>query len=257
MVIDLNKFVELEDDERGMVMDYIQLLQNNDVEGLKKYLKKHKINEKIKGKSLLHWAAHMNNEEFSRLLISQGADVNEKDSFSRTPLSTSCYSGLYEMTKLLLQNGAIIDMACMEWAYNGWDGSVQSEILQLLQEHGWINLYLDDLRSIPVGFIGARTVEEALSIMEKNKIHMLSLDHDLGMDSDGNLLKTGYDLVKYICESGVRPANKVYIHTDNVVGRENMYQTLLAAQKRGFIDDDIEIYHYSITENKYENLAGR
>ncbi len=26
---------------------------------------------------------------------------------------------------------------------------------------------------------------------------------------------------------------KIYIHTDNVVGRENMYQTLLGAQRRG------------------------
>ncbi|WP_343076318.1 hypothetical protein [Pullulanibacillus sp. KACC 23026] len=53
-----------------------------------------------------------------------------------------------------------------------------------------------------------------------------------------------------MCENGLY-ANKIYIHTDNVVGRENMYHTLIAAQKRGFIDGDIEIYHYSITPNKY------
>ena len=74
--------------------------------------------------------------------------------------------------------------------------------------------------------------------------------HDLGEDLQGNLLPTGYDLVKYICEKGLR-ANKIYIHTDNPVGRENMYQTLHGAKRRGFIDSDIEIYHYSITENKY------
>ncbi|WP_328161584.1 hypothetical protein [Cytobacillus praedii] len=56
--------------------------------------------------------------------------------------------------------------------------------------------------------------------------------------------------MKYICQHGLRD-NKIYLHTDNVVGRENMYQNLMAAQRRGFIDNDIQIYHYPITKNKY------
>jgi hypothetical protein len=113
-----------------------------------------------------------------------------------------------------------------------------------------INLYVDDLRDCPVGFEVARTMDEAITYFNKFEINILSLDHDLGEDENGNLLPTGYDLVKWICENGFR-ANKVYLHTDNVVGRENMYQTLLGARRRGFIDSDIEIYHYSITPNKY------
>ncbi|EGQ26369.1 hypothetical protein HMPREF9372_1649 [Sporosarcina newyorkensis 2681] len=38
-------------------------------------------------------------------------------------------------------------------------------------------------------------------------------------------MPTGYDLVKYIFEKGLR-ANKIYLHTDNPVDRENMYHTL-------------------------------
>lgn len=113
-----------------------------------------------------------------------------------------------------------------------------------------INLYVDDLRDCPNGYTIARNMEEAIDYLKNYKIHILSLDHDLGEDSDGNLLPTGYDLVKYICENGLR-ADKIYLHTDNGVGRENMFHTLKAAQKRGFIDEDIEIYHYSITPNKY------
>jgi hypothetical protein len=65
-------------------------------------------------------------------------------------------------------------------------------------------------------------------------------------------LAIGYDLVKYFCEKGLR-ADRIYLHTDNGVGvgRENMFHTLKVAQRRGFIDNDIEIYHYSITQNKY------
>ncbi|WHX41182.1 hypothetical protein QNH36_03175 [Mesobacillus sp. AQ2] len=113
-----------------------------------------------------------------------------------------------------------------------------------------INLYVDDLRDCPKGFIVARNTDEATYFLENYKIHILSLDHDLGEDDNGNLLPTGYDLVKYFCEKGLR-ADKIYLHTDNGVGRDNMYYTLKAAQRRGFIESDIEIYHYSITPNRY------
>lgn len=113
-----------------------------------------------------------------------------------------------------------------------------------------INLYVDDLRDCPDRFTIARTVEEAIYYLENYNVTILSLDHDLGEDAEGNLLPTGYDLVKIFCERGYR-VQKIYLHTDNGVGRENMYHTLKGAQRRGFIDSDIEIFHYSITENKY------
>lgn len=116
-----------------------------------------------------------------------------------------------------------------------------------------INLYVDDLRDCPDGFTIARTAEQAKYYLENYHVHILSLDHDLGEDENGVLLPTGYDLVKYICENGLR-ADKIYLHTDNGVGRENMFHTLKGAQKRGFIDEDIKIYHYSITQNKYSGI---
>ncbi|MFK7678738.1 cyclic-phosphate processing receiver domain-containing protein [Bacillus sp. Wb] len=113
-----------------------------------------------------------------------------------------------------------------------------------------INLYVDDLRDCPEGFTIARTYEEAIKYLTDYDVEILSLDHDLGEDENKQLLPTGYDLVKYICEHGLR-ADRIYLHTDNPVGRGNMFETLKGAQRRGFIDDDIEIYYYSITQNKY------
>jgi len=113
-----------------------------------------------------------------------------------------------------------------------------------------ISLYIDDLRDCPEGFVIARTIEEAKFYFERFQIETLSLDHDLGVDEQGNLLPTGYDLVKYICENGIRVDN-IYLHTDNPVGRNNMYYTLLGAQRRGFIDEDILIYSYPLIPNKY------
>ncbi|HEY2493619.1 MAG TPA: cyclic-phosphate processing receiver domain-containing protein [Paenibacillus sp.] len=113
-----------------------------------------------------------------------------------------------------------------------------------------INLYVDDLRDCPEGFVVARTYKEAISILETQRVHILTLDHDLGEDREGKELPNGYDLVKYFCEHGLK-VNKIYMHTDNPVGRRNMYETLLAAQRRGFINGDIEIYYYPITKNVY------
>lgn len=113
-----------------------------------------------------------------------------------------------------------------------------------------INVFLDDLRKCPSGFVLAKNTYELIDLFDKNDIKILSLDHDLGLDESGNLLPTGYDFVKYFCENGLF-VEEIYLHTDNVVGRENMYQTLLSAQRRDFIDKRIKIRHYPLTKNKY------
>lgn len=117
-----------------------------------------------------------------------------------------------------------------------------------------VNLYLDDLRDCPDGFVVARSVEEALNIMKNHDIGILSLDHDMGVNKNGELMKSGYDLVKIICESGDFQIDKIYIHTDNVVGRENMYKTLLSARSRGFISEDMDIYYYPLVPNRWEPI---
>lgn len=98
------------------------------------------------------------------------------------------------------------------------------------------------------GFVVARTYN-AIRILERNSVGILTLDHNLGEDVDSVDLPYGYDLVKYFCEHRLG-AERIYLHTDNSVGRKNMYEMLLAAQRRGFIGEQIEIYHYPITVNK-------
>lgn len=111
-----------------------------------------------------------------------------------------------------------------------------------------INLYVDDIRRCPDGFVVARHYDEAIELLNNNTINILSLDHDLGIDEYG-VEKNGYDIVKYICEHGISP-KKIYIHTDNVVGRDNMYYTLIGARSRGFIDSSTEIYRHGYVGNK-------
>ena len=106
-----------------------------------------------------------------------------------------------------------------------------------------INIYLDDCRKCPNGFVLAKNTDELMELFNNNEVNILSLDHDLGVNDNNELLDTGYDFVKYFCENGLY-ADQIYIHSDNVVGRANMYETLLGAQRRGFISQDIKIFRY-------------
>lgn len=115
-----------------------------------------------------------------------------------------------------------------------------------------VNVYLDDLRVCPEGYTIARNYADALAMLREGNVGVLSLDHDLGEYPDGTLQPTGYDLVKAMCFEGLN-AEIIYIHTDNVVGRANMYETLLSARRHGFISADTVIYHYGSTPNLYED----
>lgn len=122
-----------------------------------------------------------------------------------------------------------------------------------------MRIYLDDLRDIPVskGFVGARNFEEAQDLIMNNKVEILSLDHDLGEDENGIELKSGYHLVKWICDYYIElnlSIEKIYIHSDNPVGRADMLETLLACHRRGFIDTEF-IYHYPYTKNQYSEVG--
>lgn len=88
-----------------------------------------------------------------------------------------------------------------------------------------INVFLDDERQCPKGFVVARSVDAAKDLLINNEVNILSLDHDLG---DG--VPTGYDLAKFVVEmyvaEGKLLAKEIYLHTANPVGRENMFQLL-------------------------------
>lgn len=102
-----------------------------------------------------------------------------------------------------------------------------------------INLFLDDIRNCKFNdFIIARSYEECIDFINKNKINTLSLDHDLGTK------ETGYDVCKYIvCKKeedniDLWP-NEIYLHTDNPVGRQNMFQLL-----NRYAPEKTKIYSY-------------
>lgn len=88
-----------------------------------------------------------------------------------------------------------------------------------------MRIWLDDERPMPEGFTHhVKTAHEAIELLKTGQVEEISLDHDLG---DGN--GTGYDVAKFIEEQAVTGQTtkfRVRVHSQNVVGRENIKAAL-------------------------------
>jgi hypothetical protein len=105
-----------------------------------------------------------------------------------------------------------------------------------------IDLWLDDLRRAPDGWVHVKTVEEAQEYLRRGVVRCASLDHDLGACSrcyDGMLERwleehdhqsmphcehfgTGYSLVRWMEENDCWPLEKPTVHSANPDGRAKM-----------------------------------
>ena len=90
-----------------------------------------------------------------------------------------------------------------------------------------MKLWLDDLRPVPYGYEGAKSVNEAKKLIQEAEhngieIEALDLDHDLGdyADQGGDAIR----LLDWRAERGT--FYPVEIHTANPVGRANMERIL-------------------------------
>lgn len=116
-----------------------------------------------------------------------------------------------------------------------------------------VDLWLDDMRPAPAGWLHAKTVDEAKQVLVLGIVRNLSLDHDLGACRD--CLKgrspeqwleetkyqsmpncdhfgTGYTLVCWMEETGHWSKNVPKLHTANPVGRGKMAAAILREQER-------------------------
>ncbi len=99
-----------------------------------------------------------------------------------------------------------------------------------------MNLWLDDIRPAPDGWIWARTAKDAIRWLRTGKVVECSLDHDLGWCVRcGSKVSpqpicvrckcachmTGYQVTLWMAKRNVWPS-KVSVHSANPVGRQRM-----------------------------------
>ncbi len=95
-------------------------------------------------------------------------------------------------------------------------------------------IFLDDERLPPSkdnNYYICRTVEEAIALIDYEgwPTH-ISFDHDLGVDENGKLRKSGYKLAVWIinrcCEEEIALPFSYTVHSMNPVGVANIYNLL-------------------------------
>jgi len=98
------------------------------------------------------------------------------------------------------------------------------------QEFSGLRLWVDDERPLPNGFdLRVETAGEAIRILSKGGVSIVSLDHDLG-EGGG----TGYEVAKYMEEAafhGRIPYVEAQVHSANPVGAANIRRCITNANK--------------------------
>jgi hypothetical protein len=95
-----------------------------------------------------------------------------------------------------------------------------------------INVYLDDVRPCPRGFVAARSAEECLLLLAGSEVNLLSLDFELGYEA-----QNGLAVVHGMIASGKYPL-EIYVHSSSLMGRAQMVHQLRAAKPQGVIIHD-------------------
>ncbi|MDG0789558.1 cell division protein FtsJ [Cohnella ginsengisoli] len=95
-----------------------------------------------------------------------------------------------------------------------------------------INVYLDDVRPCPAGFVPARTAEECLLLLRECEVDILSLDYELGYGHPN-----GFAVVAGLIAAGTFP-REVYVHSSSMMGRAQMVRGLREAGIAGLIVHD-------------------
>jgi hypothetical protein len=93
-----------------------------------------------------------------------------------------------------------------------------------------MKVYLDDERATPEGWHRVYWPDEAIALLQTEKVTEISLDHDLGDDQRG----TGYDVILWIEEAvitrGFVPP-KISVHSANSSAREKMELGIQSIQR--------------------------
>jgi len=92
-----------------------------------------------------------------------------------------------------------------------------------------LKLFIDDIRRCPDGWIPARTITEAIRILDTQDVEEVSLDHDICCQSQTGEIHSSWETFEPVArfifakeELRSNPAFKIRIHTANPAGGQRM-----------------------------------
>jgi hypothetical protein len=99
-----------------------------------------------------------------------------------------------------------------------------------------MKVWLDDVRPAPAGWVHVLTPEAAIDLLRSDDVEEISLDHDLGLFTEGGKERTGYEVLVFIeREVAMGTATftlpEIHIHSANAVGRRRMSQAIQSIKR--------------------------
>ncbi|MEY8348355.1 cyclic-phosphate processing receiver domain-containing protein [Bacillus cereus] len=98
-----------------------------------------------------------------------------------------------------------------------------------------MNVYMDDQRPCPFGYILVTTVEEAIKIVKEQDVNVLSLDYNMGWRQ-----KNGLDFLETFCTEGLY-AQEIHLHTNDSIGMRYMLDRINKGKEAREISSNIQV----------------
>lgn len=96
-----------------------------------------------------------------------------------------------------------------------------------------IDIFMDDYRECPDGYVFVETIDECLQLLRLFSIHHLSLDHDLASRQ-----RNGSMLIDIMIDQGLS-ADRITVHSANASCGKSMYNRLKNAQNAQYMPNTI------------------
>jgi hypothetical protein len=98
-----------------------------------------------------------------------------------------------------------------------------------------VKVWLDDVREAPAGWVRVKTPEETIELLRSGEVAELSLDHDLGLDTEDAEL-TGYDVLLWLERQVAEerwsfPPPSIRVHSANPIGRSRMERAIASIER--------------------------
>eukprot|EP01134_Creolimax_fragrantissima_P004316 CFRG4316T1 len=108
----------------------------------------------LKGMTALHWVAGDNEPKMVEMLLKRGAHIDTRDDWGQTPLHQACYAGNLEVVNILVSYGADVNDRDWTWGQNALHWATikgRDETIKFLLEQGMnVNVMDEDKGMYPL-----------------------------------------------------------------------------------------------------------
>jgi ankyrin repeat protein len=185
--------------------DLFKAAQNGDVEAIQNILNEKEMDVDVadeNGLTALHLASSRGHLQVAKLLLENGAKINQKGMFDKTALHLAATNGHFAVAELLLENGAVIDLKHSR-GFTALHLAVENsklELAELLLENGADINPQDSFCRTPLHLAAENGKLEAVELLLENGAD-INLQNSFGKTALDVATRNGNDTIMHLLEN--------------------------------------------------------